>query len=119
MFELYAQYVPPPPRLLSPVLWGTEEHLHRLFGDAVSELRATIRSQVFRYSSVAYYVEWFRTWFGPTMRTFAELDQQRRNTLATEFEALVQRHNRVDDGTLVLGAEYLEVVAVVAHRRPR
>jgi len=119
MFELYARYVPPPPGLLSPVLWGTEDHLRRLFGDAVSELRATIRSQVFRYPSAAHYVEWLRTWFGPTIRTFVGLDEHCRNTLATEFEALVQRHNRVDDGTLVLGAEYLEVVAVVAHRRPR
>lgn len=114
MFALHTRYAPPPPGTRPPVLWGTDQHLRHLFGDTVSELRTTIRSQVLRYSSAAHYVEWFRTWFGPTMRTFAGLDEQRRTALATEFKALVERHNRADDGTLVLGADYLEAVAEVA-----
>ncbi len=114
MFALFARYTPPPPGTRSPVLWGTEEYLRQLFGDAIGELRTTVCTQVFRYPSAVHYVDWFRTWFGPTICTFAALDEQHRGALATEFEALVERHNRANDGTLVLGADYLEAVAEVA-----
>jgi SAM-dependent methyltransferase len=114
MFALYARYVPAPPGLPSPLLWGTEAHLRHLFGDALRTLRTTLRSQVFRYPSPASYVEFYRTWFGPTMRTFAALDGAGRTALASEFEALVRRHNRAGDGTLILAADYLEAVAAVA-----
>jgi hypothetical protein len=73
-----------------------------------------VRSQVFRYPSPASYVKFFRTWFGPTMRTFAALDEPGRAALAGAFEALVQRHNRATDGTLILAADHLEAIAEVA-----
>jgi hypothetical protein len=38
------QYVPPPPpNALSPLLWGTEEHVRQLFGDRVESLQMSER----------------------------------------------------------------------------
>ena len=57
------------------------------------------------------YVEFFRTYYGPTLKGFEALDAARQEALARDLEDLVLRHNRSDDGTLVVPSDYLEVVA--------
>ena len=48
-----------------------------------------------------------------SLRTFAGLDDAGRDNLRRELEALWTEHNRADDGTTRVQAEYLEVIAVV------
>jgi SAM-dependent methyltransferase len=43
LFKTNAKHVPPPVGLRSPVLWGTEERLRELFGDAIAEMHAAMR----------------------------------------------------------------------------
>ena len=45
------KHVPPPAGVRPPTLWGTEERLGELLGDAVSDLRVTRREYVFRFRS--------------------------------------------------------------------
>lgn len=51
LFRTIGAYVPPPAGLQSPMLWGTEAHLRRLFGDGVASLAVEERTFTFRFRS--------------------------------------------------------------------
>ena len=111
-FRTMGQHVPPPAGVRSPMLWGSEAHLHTLFGDGVSELIVTRRMFVWRQRSPRAWIDYFRTYYGPTLKAFASLDGAGQERLVADLEALIARHNAATDGTMVVNAEYLEVVAV-------
>jgi hypothetical protein len=52
----------------------------------------------------------FREYYGPTLKAFAALDEAGKKALARDVIALVERSNKSGDGTMVVPAEYLEVV---------
>jgi ubiquinone/menaquinone biosynthesis C-methylase UbiE len=112
MFRMVTKYLPPPPVLKPPTRWGTDEGVRELFGDRVSHLQAFQRSVIWRYPSPQFWLDYFRTYFGPTKRTFEALDSRKQEQLAGDLLQLVGRKNRSDDETLVMAGEYLEVVAV-------
>ena len=78
LFRTVAAHVPPPAGVRSPMLWGTEEHLESLFGTAISSLEVTERDFTFRFRSAEEFVEFFRTWYGPTLKAFAASTPTRR-----------------------------------------
>jgi ubiquinone/menaquinone biosynthesis C-methylase UbiE len=112
IFKLNGGYVPSPPGVKPPTLWGTETRLRELFGDQIASLTVTKRSFVFRYLSPQHYVDYHRAYYGPTLRAFESLTPEQQESLAREQAELVQRFNRADDGTAVWNSDYLEVVAV-------
>jgi SAM-dependent methyltransferase len=114
MFKVTARYVPPPLGLRPPALWGTEERLWELFGDGVASLRAVPRSFVFRYRSFDHWLEIFRTYYGPVSKAFQALDGDQQDAYAADLRSLVAQLNQVDDGTMAVPSDYLEVVAVRA-----
>jgi hypothetical protein len=65
---------------------------------------------VFRYPSPNHWIDFFRTYYGPTLETFATLDEQGKEALANDLRELANRYNRSGDGTMVVPSEYLEVV---------
>jgi ubiquinone/menaquinone biosynthesis C-methylase UbiE len=113
LFETVSKHAPPPPGVAPPPLWGTEQHLHDLFGERISELRAERRTVTETFHSPEHFVEVFRTWFGPMKMAFERVGPDGEDALAADLRALVQRHN-VDQATLMLPADYLEVVATKA-----
>jgi hypothetical protein len=64
----------------------------------------------FRYRSAAHWVDMFRTWYGPVLKAFAALDDERRPRLEQDILDLIARFNRSGDDTVVIPGEYLEVV---------
>lgn len=114
LFATNARHLPPPAGLRSPILWGTVEHLRALFGSGVTEIRAETRRYTFRYRSAQAYVDYWRTWYGPTIRAFASLDEAGGAALERDMLELVGRFNRATDGTMVVPSAYLEVVATRA-----
>jgi hypothetical protein len=58
-------------------------------------------------------VEYFREWYGPTLRAFAALDEAGRDRLGAELERLWTDRNEATDGTTRVRSEYLEVIGVV------
>jgi SAM-dependent methyltransferase len=114
IFRITAQHAPPPFPLDPPMLWGTEERLRELLGDGISALSAPRREVVFRYPSPEFWVEYFRTWFGPTKAAFARLDEAGQEAYANDLLALWRSVNRAGDQALVAPSEYLEVVATRA-----
>jgi ubiquinone/menaquinone biosynthesis C-methylase UbiE len=109
MFKITGKYVPPAPGVKSPALWGATAHLDTLFG-AEASIAATRRNFMFRYKSPEHWLEIFRTYYGPMVKTFAALDAEARARLEADLRALLDTFNMAKDGTLVVPGEYLEVV---------
>lgn len=113
MFKTVSGHAPPPAGVAPPPLWGTEEHLRKLFGDRISELRAERRTFNQRFRSADHWLDFFRAWFGPIKMAFQRVGPQGEEALAADLRSLLERYN-VDETTLVLPSVYLEVVATKA-----
>lgn len=112
LFKVSGTYAPPPAGLQPPVRWGTEARLWELFGDAVADLRTTVRQYVFRYRSAEHWLDVQRTTFGPTLRTFETLDADGQERYTADLLGLVERFNGSGDATMVVPSDYLEAVAI-------
>jgi ubiquinone/menaquinone biosynthesis C-methylase UbiE len=112
---IVARYQPVPPGMPNPIEWGAEATVRRRFAAGVKDLRITpvMATMKFPFSAAAT-VEFFRTHFGPAMRTFAALPADQGAALRRDMEDLYARHNQATDGATHVEAEYLEVVATRA-----
>ena len=112
LFKVIGKHVPPPAGLRSPIQWGTEERLRELFGDAIAELRLEKRHMTFRYRSPQTWVDYWRRYYGPTLKAFETVGEEGRAALEADLLENIARFNRADDGTMVVPSEYLEAVIV-------
>ena len=112
LFKLIGQYVPAPAGLKSPALWGTEPHMVALFGAQAADIRCVRKHFNFRYLSASHWLQVFRDFYGPTHKVFAGLDPARQEALELEITALLESLNVAGRDSLVVPAEYLEVVIV-------
>ena len=112
VFKTIGKYLPPPPGLKSPALWGTKARLDELFQGSVRSVAVTNREFAFRYRSPAHWLEVFRTYYGPINKAFAAMDDERQAAFQRDLMTLMESRNRSGDGTLVLPSEYLEIVMV-------
>jgi len=110
LFKVNGKHVPPPAGVMPPVLWGSEDHLRTLFGERVGEIRSQKRHVVFRYRSPRAYVDYWRRYYGPTIKAFDALDDSGKAALERDILDLIGEFNRAGDGTMVVPSEYLEVV---------
>lgn len=104
----------PPPGMMPPVLWGTEERLRELFGDGISSLRVQRRTSRQAFRSPDHYLEFFRTYFGPIKSAFEKVGPEGEAALAADLRAFLEAANSAGERALVLEPEYLEVVATRA-----
>ena len=109
LFKVIGAHVPPPAGVRSPALWGSEEHLRKLFGDA-AEIRAMPRYFNFRYRSASHFIDVFRDYYGPTHKAFASLPDSGRTALERDIRALLDELNTAGSSSLVVPSEYLEIV---------
>jgi SAM-dependent methyltransferase len=110
LFQTLGKHVPPPAGVQSPLLWGNEAHLRSLFGGAAS-LALEKRTFNLRYRSAAHFIDVFRSWYGPVHKAFAALPAEQGASLEGDMTELLERCNRAGAESLVVPAEYLEVVA--------
>lgn len=110
LFRTIAAFVPPPAGLKSPMGWGSEPRLVQLFGTRAADIRCERRYFMFRYRSAEHFIEIFRNFYGPTHKVFAALDADNQNALHKRLVELLARFNRAGAKSLVVPAEYLEVV---------
>lgn len=86
LFATMKPFVPaPPPGASSPPLWGSEAHLHELFGDRV-DFHTITRDvlEITAFERPRDYGEHFKSYYGPTRAARANAI---RNGLETEFDA--------------------------------
>jgi SAM-dependent methyltransferase len=113
MFKTMGTHVPPPGIMAPPVKWGDEAIVRERFEDGISHLRLSRQLYPFRYPfSPSEAVEFFRLYYGPTFKAFGALDAEKQSALRRDLEQLWTEHNLATDGTTLVLAEYLEVVAI-------
>jgi hypothetical protein len=114
MFMTIAKHAPPPPGVTSPLLWGTEDHLRELFGDGVAELRTERRRSRQTFRSPDHFIEFFRTYFGPTKVAYERVGPEGEEALTADLRGYLEEFNTAGPETLVLEPEYLQVTATRA-----
>jgi len=112
VFKTVGRHLPPPAGVKSPALWGTRAHLDSLFKTKASSIEAVSRDFVFRYRSPQHWLDVFKAYYGPVLKTLATLQPEGRQALLADLTTLIQRFNRAEDGTMVVPSEYLEIVIV-------
>lgn len=110
LFKTIGKHLPPPAGLESPALWGTKDRLDELFGTDSSAIEIARETYVWRYKSPRHWLELWRAVYGPLQKAFGALDEAAQEQLAIDLLALIDRCNVADDGTMVVPAEYVEVV---------
>jgi ubiquinone/menaquinone biosynthesis C-methylase UbiE len=111
LLRTVGKHVPPPAGVRPPTLWGTEERLGELLGDAVSDLKVTRREFVFRFRSPEDFARFFRDNYGPTLKAFEALDEPGQERLVDDMTALARDHDQEPGPSVAMPSEYLEVVA--------
>ena len=89
--------------------WGTGARLAELFG-AYGNLWVMEKRVVFRSRTPMDWVDKLRAGYLPVTRTFSALDAAGKRALRSDLLELVAKFNGARDGTMVVNAEYLEVV---------
>ncbi len=113
MFKTMGKHVTPPAGMPSPILWGVEETVRERLGEGISSLEMTRQNITFAFPfSPAEVVEHFRTYYGPTQKAFASLDESKQAALRKDLEELWSANNRATDGTTSVDSEFLTVTAV-------
>jgi ubiquinone/menaquinone biosynthesis C-methylase UbiE len=110
LFKTIGKHVPPPPGARSPALWGSRDRLGELFAQDADSVKSAQRHFVFRYRSPLHWLEVFKTYYGPVLKTFAALAPEAQAALQRDLVDLVAQFNRSGDGTMVVPGEYLEIV---------
>jgi len=114
MFRAVGRHVPPPAGVRPATRWGSEDGLRELLGDRVSDLQMTRQTFVWRFGSAQQYLDLFRTYYGPVVKAFESLDEAGRQALADGLLESVGRFAQARNGTILVPAEYMEVVATKA-----
>jgi ubiquinone/menaquinone biosynthesis C-methylase UbiE len=110
LFKIIGKHVPPPAGVKSPALWGTRARITELFGAHAAAIQIEPRMFTFRYRSPQHWLDMFRTYYGPVLKTFAALPADEQSSLAADLLALAGNFNRSGDPTMVVPGEYLEIV---------
>lgn len=114
MFGVFKAHLPPPPAgVPSPMEWGNEAAVRERLQRGFTNLRLTRRLGMMRYPfPPAETVEYFRKYYGPTLRAFESLPTAGQAALRKDLVELQTRHNTAETpGTTEVAAEYLEIVA--------
>jgi ubiquinone/menaquinone biosynthesis C-methylase UbiE len=112
LFKTIGKHVAPPAGIKSPALWGTQARMAEMFGPQAVSITAEPRNFVFRYRSPEHWLEVFKTYYGPLLKTFAALDTAGQGALEYEVFELIARFNRAGDGSVVVPSKYLEIVII-------
>lgn len=111
MFKTISKHIAPS-GMPSPVLWGDEATVRDRLREGIADLK--LARQIYRFDypfPPDAVVEFYRTHYGPVSRAFASLDGNGQEQLRSELAGLWSAHNTAVDGTTVVDAEYLEVIA--------
>ena len=103
--------MPPPPALTPPRAGASTSHLERLFGATPRRTSARpIATSSSGIESAQHWVDVFRSWYGPVHKAFAALPAEGQQRLERDLIALIDEFNASGDATVVIPAEYAEVV---------
>jgi SAM-dependent methyltransferase len=109
LFDVLARFTPSGGDSAQFCAWGTPERLQELFG-VYGNVWCERKNVAFRARTPMDWVDKLRASHAPVMRAFAVLDAPGKRDLRGALLQLVSRFNRSRDTTMVVDAQYLEVV---------
>ncbi|MEA2981569.1 MAG: hypothetical protein QOF09_3392 [Alphaproteobacteria bacterium] len=112
LFKTLGKHMPPPAGVKSPALWGTRPRIDEFFKAQAASIETLPRKFMFRYRSAQHWMDVFKTYYGPLLKTFAALQPPAQQALHDDIMALIARMNVSGDGTMVVPSEYLEVIVI-------
>jgi ubiquinone/menaquinone biosynthesis C-methylase UbiE len=102
-----AEFMPPPPEYASPpVLWGSEDYVREMFGDAATDFEFERHVNRVEWDSLEGFADYFMDRFPPFVSA-RELLGERFAELRERIADIWREANEADDGTLRLPQEYL------------
>ena len=108
LFRITGRHVAPVAGAPSPLQWGDEATVRERLASRTTDVQTTRLMAELKFPfSVAETIDHY----GPTVRAFAALSQEAQAGLRQDLESLYIRQNAATDGTTIIAAEYLEVVA--------
>ena len=111
MFKIIGKHAPPPAIFPSPLQWGDSEKVRERFSRGVSDLKITTYLYPFRYPfPPADVVDFFITYYGPTLKAYNSLDEEKQQAFRSDLTDLWTTNNRATDGGTEVLAEYIEVI---------
>jgi SAM-dependent methyltransferase len=115
-FKVVSRYAQPAAGLTPPVRWGDPQYQQALFGDSIRSFKSGMRTLVLRHTSAEDNVEFFRTWYGPTLKLFQSVGPDGAPRLTAELADLARRYdqNQAPKGPIAIAADYLESVMIKA-----
>jgi ubiquinone/menaquinone biosynthesis C-methylase UbiE len=114
MLKVVSTHVPHAPGVASPLLWGTKAYIGSMFGDTIDGLGCRERTFTFRFRSADGFVEYFRDYYGPTLKAFEAVGDGGADELFSDLVALVRKHAGTSEGPVAIPATWLETVATRA-----
>jgi hypothetical protein len=112
LFRVTGRHVAPVAGAPGPLQWGDEATVRERLASRTTDVQTTRLMAELKFPfSVADTIEFYRLHYGPTLRAFAALSQEAQAGLRQDLESLYMRQNAATDGTTIIAAEYLEVVA--------
>lgn len=114
MFGVMKPYAPaPPPGAQPPPLWGSEDHVRRLFGDRVEDVTARRETvDVDCFDDAAAFRDFFKAHYGPTIAVYHSLAEQPERARELDH-ALLDLAAEADLGGGRMEWEYLLITARV------
>jgi SAM-dependent methyltransferase len=110
VFALGSKYVPMPEGVPVPSLWGDEDTVRERLSGLASSL-------TFERHMIRHEFESPDGWFdfvsnaGPSKRRMETVSEEDRAAMRADLLALIDEFNQADDGSVLVDAEYLVVVA--------
>jgi len=107
LFKLNGTFLPPPPGVQPPPLWGVKSHIEEVF--AAAGATPDIAREVFdvQFASESAAVDEYTTTFGPYVVARTVLEPQGRwLEFVQALTDLIRRFNVAADGTVRIPAEY-------------
>ena len=81
----------------------------RHHAERIDRIAAEKRHIVFRYESPQHWIDYWRQYYGPTLKAFEAVGAGSA-ALEADLHELIARFNVATDGTMVVPNEYLEAV---------
>ena len=114
VFSLHDKYNPASPGLAKCCAWGDEGFIREKFGPYAKSFRIRCQDRVFRARSAEQWLGFMRQNLGPTILTFAGLDQAGQEAFSREMIGTMKPYNQSGDETLFVVTDYTEAVITVA-----
>jgi ubiquinone/menaquinone biosynthesis C-methylase UbiE len=109
LFKVTSSFNPPPPGAQPPSLWGVEEVVRQRLGSSIRDLQVIPRKVIFRHLTPESWVEFMKTYFGPTIKAH-EAAGPRAPELTAAMLEVGRKYNQSGDATLFALADYVEVI---------